>query len=96
MVEDGKRTAQSPCRLPLATHDAAIPDKVNEASDVAFRRRPVIATLLRHRYRLLAVPRSALRLAVNTFDENCQLPPSHDILAVPAEQLRDVMNRFAG
>jgi FkbM family methyltransferase len=65
------------------------------ASDVAFRRRPVIITLLRHRYQMLAVPRSALRPTVHTFDETCQSPPSHDILAVPEEQLRDVMNRFA-
>jgi FkbM family methyltransferase len=70
----------------------AIVLETNQPSDVIFRDSPPIATLLRHRYRFLAIPKALFSMDVVEFDIKQQkLAPSHDVLAVPAEKYEAIL-----
>jgi FkbM family methyltransferase len=70
----------------------AIVLETNQPSDVIFRDSPPISTLLRHRYRFLAIPKTLLSMDVVDFDiEQQKHSPSHDVLAVPAEKYETIL-----
>jgi FkbM family methyltransferase len=63
----------------------AIVLETNQVVNLPFRECPPIATLLRHKYRFLSIPKAVISMAVREFDLEQHGAPSHDVLAIPAE-----------
>jgi FkbM family methyltransferase len=64
--------------------------ETNQVSDIAFRDLPPIATLLRHQYRLLAIPKALFSMKTREFEISQPRAPSHDVVAIPAEKYETV------
>jgi FkbM family methyltransferase len=61
--------------------------EVNESYAVPFPQVPVVQTLQRARYRMMAIPKALLALSVVAVDiHGTNQSPSHDIVAVPEEK----------
>jgi FkbM family methyltransferase len=66
--------------------------ETNSPPELPFREISPIATLRRHDYRFLALPKAMFTMRVAEFDvEQQHAPPSHDVLAIPAEKYHSIL-----
>ncbi len=70
--------------------------ETNEACAVPLSQLPVVQTLQRARYRMLAIPRTMLAPSVVAIDVNLlEQSPSHDIVAVPEEKYEPLCRQLS-
>jgi FkbM family methyltransferase len=73
------------------TRPRAIIFETNGSAATPFRERETTRILSKLGYRFLAIPKALIKMCISEFDVGVQGSPSHDVLAVPAENYQNTL-----